>query len=91
VFTTGGRFVNYADSEGRFLVRVPADGSWQLAVSDSGFATVRQQLSPASTEPVVLKLPFVGTQNVPDYERLRIYDCICPGELFLTRLRREPS
>ena len=65
VFTTGGRYVNYTDREGRFLIRVPADGSWQLAVSDSGFATVNQQLSPASTEPVVVKLPFVGTQNVP--------------------------
>lgn len=57
-----------ADSEGRFLVRLPVDGSWQMIASDSGFAPVKQQISKATKEPLVLRLRFVGTQGLPDIE-----------------------
>ena len=71
---------SYADSEGRFRVRLPITESWSLTASASGFRTVKQQVSAASDRPIVLRLPYVGTTGLPDTERLRA-PC-CPGQLF---------
>ena len=60
----------FTDREGRFLVRVPVDGTSQLTVYDSGFEKVTQELSPATANALVFRLRFTGTQDVEEYERL---------------------
>jgi hypothetical protein len=66
----------YAHSEGRFLVSTPAGGTWSMVASDSGFASVMQQISTATTAPLVFRLRFVGTQGLPDIERFN-RECPC--------------
>jgi hypothetical protein len=68
---------DHADNEGRFVVRLPADGFWQMIASDSGFAPISQQISKATIEPLVLRLRFVGTQGLPDTEMFN-HRCRCP-------------
>jgi len=78
----GGRSATaHTDREGRFIVRVPAEGEWTLTAFDSGFGAVARPLSNAAPEPLVFRLPFTGTQEVSDHERLDCA-CRCPGDLF---------
>lgn len=67
----------YADREGRFLLRPPVEGTWPIVASDSGFAPVRQQISNATTSPLVLQLRFVGAQGLPAIEGFND-ECPCP-------------
>jgi len=78
VVGAGGGESARADSEGRFEVRPPPEGTWTMAASDSGYSPVLHQISSSTTAPLVLRLPFIGTQGVPDIERFN-RDCICPG------------
>jgi hypothetical protein len=71
----------YADGEGRFRVRVPVSGSWTLTVSDGGFGTVKQHVSGAPDVPIVIRLPYIGTRDLPDAQLLK-RGCRCPGDLF---------
>ena len=64
------REVARADSEGRFLVHAPLTGTWLLTVSDGGFEAVAQKTSSATSQPLVIRLRYVGTQGLPDIERL---------------------
>jgi hypothetical protein len=71
----------FADSEGRFRVRVSVNKSWSLTASDSGFGAVTQQMSGDPEDPVIFKLPRSSTMNLPDIEHLN-RGCRCPGGLF---------
>jgi hypothetical protein len=73
----------YADSEGRFRVRPPAEGTYSLVASDSGFAPVVQPIS-KSTTALELRLQFVGTQDLLDTERFN-HECACPEYFVLSR------
>jgi hypothetical protein len=73
--------VAYADSDGRFRVRVPTGELWSLTASDSGFNAVTLQVSTAVDSPFVFALPFAGTAAVPAIEALN-RQCSCPGDLF---------
>jgi len=42
----------YANGEGRFVVRPPMTGTWRVVASDSGFASVTQEISAATTAPI---------------------------------------
>ncbi len=64
------RAAAYADKEGRFLVRVPIDGLWSISASQGGFDVTTQQLSAASSEPLVIRLRYVGSQGPPSAERI---------------------
>jgi Carboxypeptidase regulatory-like domain len=75
------RDVGYADGEGRFRVRVPVTESWPLTASDSGFGSVKLQVSGTADVPIVLTLTRVGTTGLPDTERLK-RTCRCAGDLF---------
>ena len=72
------RAMTYTDREGRFLFSVPVKGTWSITASDSGFASTTQKISRATDGPVVLRLRFAGTGNVPNLERLTP-DC-CPSD-----------
>jgi hypothetical protein len=67
----------YADSEGRFRLRPPAEGNWSIVASDSGFAPVTQRISKATTAPLIFRLRFVGSRNLPDSEVFN-HQCPCP-------------
>ena len=75
------REVAYADTEGRFLIRVPVDKTWPLTVSDTGFHAVTQQVSGSVAELIVFRLAHAGTTGLPDHERFG-RGCRCPGDLF---------
>lgn len=81
IVTPTYREVAFADTEGRFRVRVPVNKSWSLTASDSGFGAVTQQVSGDADDPVILKLPRTSTTNLPDIEHLN-GGCRCPGGLF---------
>lgn len=68
--------IAYADAEGRFRFRPPVEGTWPIVASDGGFAPARQQISSATTGPLVLQLRFLGTQGLPDTEFNT--ECDCP-------------
>ncbi len=70
-----GREVAYADSNGRFLIRVPVNERWPLTASDTGFRADTQQISGADAASVVLSLEYVDTTGVPDVERFGRCDC----------------
>jgi hypothetical protein len=72
----------YTDDEGRFLVRVPVDGTWAITASYSGFDAVRQELRNVAGEPLVLKLRYIGESGPMREERLG--GCLCP-ELFVLK------
>jgi hypothetical protein len=74
------REVGYADSQGRFRVRVPVSETWPITASDSGFGTVTLQASAIGNGPIVLRLPFVGTAHLAETERFK--GPCCPGDLF---------
>ena len=74
----------YTDSEGRFLVSPPVEGTWSMVASDSGFASVMQQISRTTTAPLVFRLRFVGTQGLPDIEGFN-RECPCPEYLAVER------
>lgn len=69
-----------ADSEGRFAIRVPLDGSMPLTVSESGFQSATQQVTGAVEGSVVFSLVTADGASLPDSQRLR-KPC-CPGEFF---------
>ena len=71
----------FADSDGRFAVRVPVDGPVPLIVSESGFQSLIQQVSGTVTTPIVVRLASGSGAGVPDAERLP-RPC-CPGGLFM--------
>jgi hypothetical protein len=77
VVNSARRDTAYADSEGRFNVRMPSEGTWPITASDSGFASVTQQISRVSSGPLVLKLRYIGTTNLPNRERISL-GCLCP-------------
>jgi hypothetical protein len=66
----------YADSSGRFRVRPPAEGTFSVVASDSGFSPVARTISKAATA-VAFRLKFVGTQDLPDTETFN-HECPCP-------------
>jgi len=74
--------VAFADSEGRFRVRLPIDKSWSLTASDSGFGAVTQQVSADAEDVVTFRLPRSSTMNLPDIEQLNNGGCHCTGGLF---------
>jgi Carboxypeptidase regulatory-like domain len=74
--------VAFADSEGRFRVRVPVNKSWSLTASDSGFGAVTQQVSGDAEDPVTFRLPRSSTMNLPDIQQLNNGGCRCTGGLF---------
>jgi hypothetical protein len=73
--------VAFADADGRFSVRVPVDGPVPLAVSESGFRSVTQQVSGKVTTSIVVRLAPGSGAGVPDIERLP--GRCCPGGLFM--------
>ena len=75
----------YADGEGRFQVRPPAEGRWSIVVSHSGFAPATRQISTATPAPVVFRLSFVGTRDLPEQEVFNDA-CSCP-EYFVVEER----
>jgi hypothetical protein len=76
------REVAYADGEGRFRARLPADGTWPLSASDTGFAKVTERVSGTGAGPAVLTLPRDGkAPPTPDTERFS-RACRCSGDLF---------
>jgi hypothetical protein len=80
------REVAYADTEGRFLIRVPVDETWPLTAFDSGFHAVTQQVSGSVPELIVFRLAHAGTTGLPNHERFG-RGCRCPGDLFSHRGR----
>ena len=67
---------SFTDREGRFLVRVPVDGTSQLTAYDSGFERVARQVSVTPANALVFRLRYTGTQDVEDHERLdRRWQC----------------
>ena len=74
----------YTDGEGRFLVSPPVEGTWSMVASDSGFASVMQQISKATTAPLVFRLRFDGTQGLPDSEGFN-RECQCQEYLAVER------
>jgi hypothetical protein len=79
--TAQGREAAYADREGRFLVRRPAEGAWSITAFDSGFDRVTRDVAANSGGSLVFSLRYAGTQEVPDRERLD-RACRCPGDFF---------
>jgi hypothetical protein len=77
-----GRITSWADSDGFFLVSPPADGTWSIVASDSGFAPVMHQISKATTGPLTFRLRFVATRELPGTEQFN-RGCECPGDLAL--------
>jgi hypothetical protein len=75
-----GRAKTWADEEGAFLVSPPADGSWSVVASDSGFASVSQRVTVETTGPLVFRLRFVSTQELPHTEWFN-RGCFCPEYL----------
>ena len=68
----------YANSAGRFRVRPPAEGNWSIVASDSGFASVTQRISKTTKAPVVFRLRFADSRDLPDTEGFN-HQCACPG------------
>jgi carboxypeptidase family protein len=81
IVSPAGREVAYADGEGRFRVRVPANHSWRLTASDSGFSAVTQEVSGSASAPIEFKLALASMSGVPDTEQLT-RGCRCPDDLF---------
>ena len=77
VVSPARRETAYTDSDGRFYVRLPLDGAWPITASDTGFASVTEQISKASSGPLVLKLRFEDSGSLPRRERFRL-GCLCP-------------
>ena len=75
------REVAWADDDGRFQVRLPVKGAWQLTASDSGFRPVTEKVSGGGS-PILLKLRRDAAAVVPDHERFS-RACRCPGDLFI--------
>jgi hypothetical protein len=75
------REVAYANGEGRFRARLPADGAWPLTASDTGYGEVTERVSGTSAAPAVLTLARDGKAPIPDTERFS-RACRCPGDLF---------
>jgi carboxypeptidase family protein len=73
--------VAYADRAGRFLVRLPVDGTWPLTASDSGFGSATLKVSGTTADPIVFRLKHDAKAATPDHERLS-RGCRCPGDLF---------
>ena len=74
-----GREVAYADSEGRFLIRLSVNETWPIKAADTGFREVTEQVSGADAASVVLILEYVSTDGAPDHERFG--GCECHGYL----------
>ena len=81
VAPSGLRETAYADREGRFVLRAPANDPWQLTAFDSGFEPGTLPVSSDSANPLLFRLRFAGTEDVADRERLA-RDCRCPGNVF---------
>ena len=79
----GWRAAALADAEGRFRVRVPADASWPLTASESGFEPVTQPVSGAGTDIVVFRLAKAATPAPPFSEHWNLTGCRCPGGYFV--------
>jgi hypothetical protein len=77
-----GRETAYTDREGRFLVRAPA-GAWSITASDSGFEPVTMDMSGTTSGSLVFTLPFVGTPDIANAERLKRHTCYCHAESFV--------
>ena len=75
-----GREQAHVGDDGRFLVSPPAEGTWSVVASDSGFASVTQRISRATPAPLVFRLRFVGTRGLPDIEGFN-RGCACPEYL----------
>jgi hypothetical protein len=70
VIFPGGSERTYADSEGRFKVRLPVNDSWLLIASDSGFRGQNQRVSGADASSIVFTLAQASTTGLPDLQRL---------------------
>jgi hypothetical protein len=72
VLETGptGREVALADGDGRFMVWAADDDRRRITASDSGFRGATQVISGFASDRIVLSLPFAGTADLPDEERL---------------------
>jgi hypothetical protein len=81
VVSSTRRDVAYADRAGRFLVRLPVDGTWPLTASDSGFGPATLQVSGTTADSIVFRLKHDSKAATPDIERLS-RGCRCPGDLF---------
>ena len=75
------RDVAYADSEGRFQVRLPITDRWPLAVSDGGFGAEARQVSGTGSVLLIFRLAPTSTAGLPDLQRLA-RGCRCPDDLF---------
>ena len=64
-------------SDGRFTIRPPAEGTWSIVASDSGFAPVTKQISKTTAGPLIFRLQFVDSRDVPDMEAFN-HECRCP-------------
>ena len=60
----------YTDSDGRFIVKVPARGSWTLRSLEPGFEAVSVRVSRTTVGPVVLSLRYRGSGVAQMYETL---------------------
>lgn len=72
-----------ADTEGRFLVRPPAEGQWTLTASDSGFNPVVQSVSSRTATSLTFRLRPDAGAVLPDIEYFD-HECACP-EFFWRR------
>ncbi len=75
-----GREAMYADSEGRFLIRLAVKETWPLKATDTGFGAVTQEVSGADAASVVISLEYGDAAGVADLERFG--GCECHGYLF---------
>jgi hypothetical protein len=78
--TPARRETAYADSEGRFKVRLAVDGTWPLVASDTGFNGTTLHVS-GMGEPIVVKLKRAKESKTARTERFS-RDCRCGGDFF---------
>ena len=83
VVTPAGPVVTRADRDGRFAVQLPPTSTWSITASDSGFDAATSSLSGGVVGPLVLRLPYRGTANVPEREVLNAA-CGCPSVFVAT-------
>jgi hypothetical protein len=75
------RELRYADSEGRFVIRLAPNETWPLTASDTGFRALTKRVSGAVAEPIELRLIQTDGSTPSETERFG-RGCRCPGDLF---------
>jgi hypothetical protein len=61
---------NYADSDGRFQLRLPVTGTWMLTARDTGFAGETRPLTAGASEAIVFRLAPAPRTSVRTVERI---------------------